>query len=425
MKKIKYLPLSVLALALVACGSTSVLKPNTSKPTEDNYDNIVIDDEVASLDVVPSKQKASTLAYQTTTSLITIANQPLGGLKMKNSISQEGKTAIEALLPTIDLLVSNAEFYSEITTSDLEGYEFKQIISYTNFANEKVSYDLYYNFVENEEFNKNHDKDDDKHDDDKHDDNDRDDKEHDDKKVAKLNDVVETSEEVLVSEPVLPSETSEDVAPATSETPVTSDDATSAETPVEPATSETPVSSEVTVPETPATSETVPATPITPATPSEFEEESRFEGIVKFEEATYNFVGMNEVEVDAEEQETELELKIFTTEDKASFIKVKQEKEVEATEIEEEYKYEIVENHKKVSSFSFENSLENEVGETKIKLTLDNVKYSFKVYEEAQETYIRVKYDHKKEDEGSVTYKKVITTLEDGSEVVTFEEVVK
>lgn len=404
MKKIKYLPLSVLALALVACGTSSAIKPNTSKPVEDNYDNIVIDDEVANLETLPSKQKASYLAYQTTTSLVTIANNSFSGLKMKSNISQEGKTAIETLLPTIDLLVSNAEFYSEITTSDMEGYEFKQIVSYTNFANEKVSYDLYYNFVENKEYNKNHGKDHDK-DDDKHDDRD-------DKKVAKQNDVVLTSEEVLVSEEVLPSEDVTSVETVTSEEiPATSEEA--------PVTSE-----EVSAPETPVTSE-VPATPVTPITPSEFEEESRFEGIVKFNEATYDFVGSNEVEVDAEEQETELELRIFTSEDKASFVKVKQEKEVEANEIEEEYKYEVIENNKKVSSFSFENSIENEVGETKIKLTVDNVKYSFKVYEEAQETYIRVKYDHKKEEEGSITYKKVITTLEDGSEIVTFEEVVK
>ncbi len=304
MKKIYLIPVALLFMSLVACG-------NNQNNNSNGLGEVAFDKNIDSNVALPTEKNASTLAYQTVTSMVTLSHGSMPAIRMRQ-VTPEAKTKIETVLPTVDLLLNNATFNSVISESDLADYALKQTVSFTDFNSTTQTMDLYYNVVN----------------------------------------VNEKTEE------------------------------------------------------------------------DEYEKETKMEGVVKYQELTYQFLGESEIESEKNEEETELSLKIFTNAEKTDYIKVKQEFEQERNEVEEEYKYEIYQNRKVISSFAFERENENSKEEVKIKLLLDGVKYSFKVYEQNQETFISVKVDTTNDD-GVVTYKKVVETDGEGNIRETFIEVNK
>ncbi len=97
-----------------------------------------------------SSKEASTLSYQTVSSLVTLTNHTFTPLKFKNQISEASKNKIEELLPTIDLLVNNASFKTVIKESDLEEYYVKQEITYLDLTNNSNTFFIYYNVSDTE-----------------------------------------------------------------------------------------------------------------------------------------------------------------------------------------------------------------------------------------------------------------------------------
>lgn len=64
-------------------------------------------------------------------------------------ISDESKTKIEELLPSLDLLLENdGSFKSEVLTSDRENYQVKQVVSFQGLAMERSEYTMYYNVID-------------------------------------------------------------------------------------------------------------------------------------------------------------------------------------------------------------------------------------------------------------------------------------
>ena len=156
---------------------------------------------------------------------------------------------------------------------------------------------------------------------------------------------------------------------------------------------------------------------------NEVETATTFEGIAVVGEDEFSFTARSTEEIEDQETEKEFELRINNGE--GNYIEVVHEIETEDLEVEEEYRYTVVQGNEIVHEFEFEQERETEDNkeENKIKLVINNEKFSFKFYEEQGEEFIRVKYDNKSEDKGKIVYKKVVSTLEDGTESVTFEEV--
>ncbi len=378
MKKLYLIPLSLIALSLVACGmsnSTSSSSYNDSELSDNPHVSLDsgIDDDVT----LPSMKSADTLAYQTVSSVVTLSHQMMPTMRAKKAISNETKNQIETLLPTIDLLINNAAFESELAESDIVDYQIKQTITFTNFDLTSQTMELYYNvtILENRDHKK---------------------------APGDIDSIVDSSMDVSSDIP----------GTDTGEEP-------SVESDVSSVPSEVVSSEESTTPD--VSSEEITSTPN--STPMNYEVNSRMEGIVKYGENTYSFIGENEVENERDEQETELELRIFTNDAKTDFIKVKQEIETEDNETEEEYKYEVYQNKKVISSFAFEKENENMQDEIKIKLLLEGTKYSFKVYNEGKDTFIEIKVDAKNDQDSKITYKKVITEDQNGNKVEQFVEV--
>lgn len=383
MKKIKFIPFVLSIITLFACATNnslssvnSSLKDNTG---ENDFKNVKIDENLERYGNVLSKKSLNTLSYQVTTSMLSFNNSNNKTLKMKKGISSDAKQDIERLLPTIDVLLNNASFETVLGESETDMYLYKQTISFTNFSNETQTIELHYN-------------------------------------VSELNQNTETKsvkKEYGSSEEILTSEEFRGDESQTSSQNETEDYVSS-----EIITSELVTSLDymetTSLDYAKATSESIN---------EEYEEETEIRGIACFEDYAYPFIGKNEIEVESDEKETSLELKIFTSDDQSSYIKVKQEVEIEDEEIEEEYKYEIIENNEKVYSFAFEKEKEAEKEESKIKLFIDNTKYSFKIYTLNEETFIRVKVENSNDEKESIVYKKVITRDDEGNQSVSFLEV--
>ncbi len=97
-------------------------------------------------------KRADTLAYQATTSLATLKDHASLKMMKRTSgerISDESKTKIEELLPSLDLLLENdGSFKSEVLTSDRENYQVKQVVSFQGLAMERSEYTMYYNVID-------------------------------------------------------------------------------------------------------------------------------------------------------------------------------------------------------------------------------------------------------------------------------------
>lgn len=117
----------------VSSGS-STSSPSNSSSVEDGGINV-------------NEEQVEILAYQAATGLSTLANAKDPTIKGKNRISDEVKTKIESILPSIDLILSNENnFESDIAESDLEEYEIKQTISF-NILDDTENFTLYYNVI--------------------------------------------------------------------------------------------------------------------------------------------------------------------------------------------------------------------------------------------------------------------------------------
>ncbi len=394
MKKLYLIPLSLIALSLVACGTVDLTSSNSYNDSEHSDTPHVsldsgFDDDV----ILPSMKSAETLAYQAVPSVVTLSHQMMPTMKAKKAISTETKNQIETLLPTIDLLINNASFESELAESEIADYQIKQTITFTDFDLTSQTMELYYNVtvLENRDRQK--------------------------RAPGDIDSTVDSSSDVSSDTPV--TDTTEEPSVESDVTSDPTDETSSLESDSSSLTSEVVSSEETTTPDVSSENNTSSSSSM----PMNYEVNSRMEGIVKYGENTYPFIGENEVENEHDEHETELELRIFTNDAKTDFIKVKQEIEIEDNETEEEYKYEVYQNKKVVSSFAFEKENENMQDEIKIKLLLEGTKYSFKVYNEREDTFIEIKVDGKNDQDSKITYKKVVTEDQNGNKVEQFVEV--
>lgn len=362
MKKINILFMAGITMALASCASINLI------PNNDVQEGVVIKNR---------------LAYQTTTSLASmvdlsidnsitsVARKAYGEHNHgdKHQILNENKEKIESILPTLNLLVENdSNFESLLYESDREDYDFKQVISLKDLSDKEVSYTLYYNLAQEDA-------------------------------EEDVENLPENPEDIVVP----PSNDEEEIDPNLNQKHKDGkgdndkfgdrdghkhgdyfdrDDKERDES--------------ITV----------------------------FGGIAVVDELEYPFIAKSSEEIDDEEIENKFAMKIFTSDHRGS-IKVVHEIEEDDDEISESYAYTVKEGRQIKNSFKFENSTSLDDGEeSKIKLTLGNERYSFKVYEVEGTTYIRVKFDKMHEDHGRLLYKKVVINNEDGTTDVSFEEVI-
>ena len=308
----------------------------------------------------------------------------------KDQIDEAKKQEIEKLLPTVDLLMKNDNnFTSEILTSDKEGYNHKQVVSFFDLTNEKVSYTLYYNL----------------------------------------------GDDPLTSEDKKNPATSENISADSSLDQTSSLDSSAL----------APEASEETAKESTQASQDSQAKKMAKKDEAKDEEVDRkdekeekdeeeekeenktetaitFEGIAVFEEYEYKFTARTTEEVVDNETEKEFELKI--NKDEGSYVEVLREIETEENEVEEEYSYTVVENNQVIHSFSLEKERETEgtTVENELKLVINQEKFKFDFYDQDGTSFVDVKYDNKVDSKFVITFKKVISTQGD-QEVVSFEEV--
>lgn len=441
---------------LVGCASSSTSSSKGAATSSTTSTDIA---EQGILDT----QETNTLAYQSASSLSVLANVAKinNTLSVKSrshhyeedEITSEQKAEIEKLLPVADLYSAGINFLSEVSESDREGYDIKQVISFDTMTAGSNYYTLYYNidyqktitetyreYVDGDEVEEDEEYDDfefikdwwtnEEHEEyehnDYHDDYDDNYGWNDDYSWEDY----ESDYEQWFSEYedwfYGNHDWQEEDFPSEEDSSTDEETETSSESSVEtqsvrPHRENDVVSEEVITSEESSEEET--SSTASTITITETYEETHFSGITVIDEAEYPFEGSTTKEVGRDESEEEMEFVISTAEN--SFVKVKQEIEVEDGESSEEYKYSVVENGEKTYSFKFEKEIEeDESTKTEIKLTIDDVKYKFAFFTIDEVEYIKVKVDEGR-DEYAVTYRKVTSTAEDGTTSVSYEEVVK
>lgn len=101
-----------------------------------------------------SSNESNSLAFEATTtlSLMNKLQSQNPSLLKKETPSEEEISEITGYLEQIDLILSNDEYFKlESVISDREEYTYKDIISFTNFSNEKSTYSLYYNAIKEDQ----------------------------------------------------------------------------------------------------------------------------------------------------------------------------------------------------------------------------------------------------------------------------------
>lgn len=150
----------------------------------------------------------------------------------------------------------------------------------------------------------------------------------------------------------------------------------------------------------------------------ETEIESVMQGILVIDGKENPFLAKREAETEGGESEEELETRIFTSEDKKSFIRSKrslsQETEDGENETEYEYSYEILKDGNVTESFSLEREVED--GEEEIEVKLKNGNYFVKMEKEDGKTIFVIRdkannttsrYRKTVAEDGTVTYQKI------------------
>jgi len=148
---------------------------------------------------------------------------------------------------------------------------------------------------------------------------------------------------------------------------------------------------------------------------TEVEVKTRLEGLMVTENSENAFIAMKEDETDVDEQESEISTKIFTSDDKTSYILASRSYETETelgkTETEISYEYAVFNNGMKQESFSYEYEVENNKEEVElkygtsnffIKMESENGRTIFKVVDKSTNTTTR--YLKTVLDDGLVTY---------------------
>ena len=143
----------------------------------------------------------------------------------------------------------------------------------------------------------------------------------------------------------------------------------------------------------------------------EKEEKNIITGILVKENKEYYFNSVKEIEEEKDESDYEIETKIFTSEDKKSYVYTSISRGIETNEIEEEYEYKVIKNNKEVSSYSYSKEVED--NEIEIELEYDNKEYEVTEFSKDNKQYIKI--EEKADDSKKVIkiYEKV--TLEDGT----------
>lgn len=143
----------------------------------------------------------------------------------------------------------------------------------------------------------------------------------------------------------------------------------------------------------------------------EKEEKNIITGILVKENKEYYFNSVKEIEEEKDESDYEIETKIFTSEDKKSYVYTSISRGIETNEIEEEYEYKVIKNNKEVSSYSYSKEVED--NEIEIELEYDNKEYEVTEFSKDNKQYIKI--EEKADDSKKVikVYEKV--TLEDGT----------
>lgn len=143
----------------------------------------------------------------------------------------------------------------------------------------------------------------------------------------------------------------------------------------------------------------------------EKEEKNIITGILVKENKEYYFNSVKEIEEEKDESDYEIETKIFTSEDKKSYVYTSISRGIETNEIEEEYEYKVIKNNREVSSYSYSKEVED--NEIEIELEYDNKEYEVTEFSKDNKQYIKI--EEKADDSKKVikVYEKV--TLEDGT----------
>lgn len=149
---------------------------------------------------------------------------------------------------------------------------------------------------------------------------------------------------------------------------------------------------------------------------TETEYKTTYDGIITFNDVTYEFRACEKIETEVEENETETKLDMFIKLSDEKYIKVKQTKEVEEedgkVEVEEKFEIELREQKSKTTLFKIKRCVED--NEEVIKLEMDNVEYTVKYFTKDGNNYVSIKVDDTK-----CVYQVVVN--EDN--VVTYEQV--
>lgn len=149
------------------------------------------------------------------------------------------------------------------------------------------------------------------------------------------------------------------------------------------------------------------------------EKDTRMEGVVVFGAVERAFLAEKEEESETGETEVELNTKIFTSDDKRSYILASrsQEEEIEngVKETEFEYEYAIVENGIVKEAFSY--SIEDENGQQEVEVKVKNASYGVKMEIENGRTIFKVKdvsagttsfYEKTINADGTVSYTEIV-----------------
>lgn len=149
----------------------------------------------------------------------------------------------------------------------------------------------------------------------------------------------------------------------------------------------------------------------------ETEVETKYEGMVVYNEDEYKFIAYKSLETENEETEEEIEFRLIL--DEKSYIKVKQGYEQEESEVEEFFSYEISLNGVKTDSFKVKKEIEDDKNE--IKLSIPNKTYVYQFYIDNETTFVNVKVTGLE----SFVLKKIISNLEDGTKNIQYEQITK
>lgn len=384
---------SVLATGVcvsAGCNSSSSASNDSNPPIDRSVTDSVATSEgfysyaaasvgsIISSNVAVSEQTISVVTPTSTLSAVALRNQVLSDKKQWTSDPTEEQLAtINGYMSLVENLLGEGKAQSVLSESDREGYEVKEVVSFSDLDGNALSYTMYYNrtliSVETEE-------------DDRGEHDEKDEHKHNSQQARPLNSESGETGETTETQPE--EEQSAETQPESpSEVPTVDEDSTE------------------TQPETPS------EVPSVPEKPQEIETEYSIDGVMIVGEEEYALEGRYETETSREGEESETFFKVTLSED--SYIVMKQEIE----EDEQSFVYATYAEGRLTESVKF--SYETERNETQLKMTVtkDGAKSELKFKDETERNGER-KITVKANLEGQqINFTILVTCDEDGNEV--------